>query len=200
MRKLLPLLAASTALAFSAPASAAILLDLSPVAKQSATNQSFTFTATDALTTLNFQGYDIPGTISLVNLFFATTGTSLSTANNLLAGATFTATASGCTAPFNTFGTGSTGSYGAKDLTFGGTCSGLYDTLSTSVNTNVGQSYTLSFRLSNSAAGDTGLRISTGALSVGTVPEPATWAMILLGFGGIGFAMRRNRMLKPQAA
>jgi hypothetical protein len=25
------------------------------------------------------------------------------------------------------------------------------------------------------------------------VPEPATWAMMLLGFGGIGFAMRRRR-------
>ena len=25
------------------------------------------------------------------------------------------------------------------------------------------------------------------------VPEPATWAMLLLGFGGVGYAMRRNR-------
>ena len=28
--------------------------------------------------------------------------------------------------------------------------------------------------------------------SGGAVPEPATWAMMLLGFGGIGFAMRRR--------
>jgi hypothetical protein len=28
---------------------------------------------------------------------------------------------------------------------------------------------------------------------VAGVPEPATWAMMLLGFGGIGFAMRRRR-------
>jgi hypothetical protein len=28
---------------------------------------------------------------------------------------------------------------------------------------------------------------------VGSVPEPATWAMMLLGFGGIGVAMRRRR-------
>ena len=27
----------------------------------------------------------------------------------------------------------------------------------------------------------------------GPVPEPATWAMMLLGFGGIGMAMRRSR-------
>ncbi len=28
---------------------------------------------------------------------------------------------------------------------------------------------------------------------VGAVPEPATWAMMLLGFGGIGYSMRRRR-------
>jgi len=27
----------------------------------------------------------------------------------------------------------------------------------------------------------------------GGVPEPATWAMMLLGFGGIGYSMRRRR-------
>jgi len=33
------------------------------------------------------------------------------------------------------------------------------------------------------------------------VPEPATWAMMLLGFGGIGFQMRRQRKVAiPQAA
>jgi hypothetical protein len=34
--------------------------------------------------------------------------------------------------------------------------------------------------------------------AVGAVPEPATWAMMLLGFGGIGVAMRRRR--KPALA
>ena len=29
--------------------------------------------------------------------------------------------------------------------------------------------------------------------TTGAVPEPATWAMMLLGFAGIGFAMRRSR-------
>ena len=36
----------------------------------------------------------------------------------------------------------------------------------------------------------------------GAVPEPATWTMMLLGFGGVGIAMRRNRrrLAKPVLA
>lgn len=33
----------------------------------------------------------------------------------------------------------------------------------------------------------------TGNLSAPALPEPGTWMMMLLGFGSIGFAMRRNR-------
>ena len=33
----------------------------------------------------------------------------------------------------------------------------------------------------------------SAASPVGAVPEPSTWAMMLLGFGAIGFAMRRSR-------
>ncbi len=35
--------------------------------------------------------------------------------------------------------------------------------------------------------------ISGEGTPVGAVPEPTTWAMMLLGFGGIGVAMRRRR-------
>ncbi|MHA6724279.1 PEPxxWA-CTERM sorting domain-containing protein [Sphingomonas sp. RS2018] len=35
--------------------------------------------------------------------------------------------------------------------------------------------------------------VSGGASVNGAVPEPATWAMMTLGFGGIGFAMRRKK-------
>ena len=33
----------------------------------------------------------------------------------------------------------------------------------------------------------------SGTLNIAPVPEPATWALMLLGFGGIGMAMRRRR-------
>ena len=34
----------------------------------------------------------------------------------------------------------------------------------------------------------------------GAVPEPATWAMMLLGFGAVGVSMRRRRRTVLQAA
>lgn len=34
--------------------------------------------------------------------------------------------------------------------------------------------------------------------NMGAVPEPATWAMMLIGLGGVGFSMRRARRAKPR--
>ena len=57
----------------------------------------------------------------------------------------------------------------------------------------------------------TGYRVNAGGLSTGlvtasasavtaAVPEPATWAMMLLGFGGIGFAMRHRSKVRTTVA
>ncbi len=51
-----------------------------------------------------------------------------------------------------------------------------------------------SFTLINPFLGNGKLTISP--VAVGVVPEPATWAMMLLGFGGIGFAMRRRSKVR----
>jgi len=32
----------------------------------------------------------------------------------------------------------------------------------------------------------------SGTILTGSVPEPATWVMLLLGFGGLGAALRRR--------
>ena len=45
------------------------------------------------------------------------------------------------------------------------------------------------FNLSSITSGAATITISAAA---GAVPEPATWAMMLVGFGGLGFAMRRR--------
>ena len=36
--------------------------------------------------------------------------------------------------------------------------------------------------------------LGTGTLSIGAVPEPATWALMIGGFGMTGFAMRRRKV------
>jgi len=48
--------------------------------------------------------------------------------------------------------------------------------------------YTLTIMGNAGADGQMG-----GHIDIKAVPEPATWAMMLLGFGAIGFAMRRRR-------
>ena len=48
--------------------------------------------------------------------------------------------------------------------------------------------YTLTIDGNNNATGSLG-----GTITITAVPEPATWAMMLLGFGAAGYAMRRRR-------
>jgi len=50
----------------------------------------------------------------------------------------------------------------------------------------------LSFDIANGSV-DTVSQIRIGQAVAAAVPEPATWGMMLLGFGAIGFAMRRKR-------
>lgn len=53
----------------------------------------------------------------------------------------------------------------------------------------------------NDATGDTNKVGSLFSASIpvgnGVIPEPATWAMMILGFGGVGALMRRRRSLAP---
>lgn len=64
-----------------------------------------------------------------------------------------------------------------------------------------GQNYSLSFHGMNFTGGDNTAYIDDVSLSaVGAVPEPSTWAMLLLGFGAVGLSMRRRKTLVAQAA
>lgn len=44
------------------------------------------------------------------------------------------------------------------------------------------------------------LPVASAELHLGAVPEPSTWAMMLLGFAGIGLAVRRGKSALPQLA
>lgn len=90
---------------------------------------------------------------------------------------------------------------------------GAYDGIFQSIATVVGQTYTLSFWLANPSTGSAYSQTGSGidALAyvgnsvpggtvitnpapptTGAVPEPATWAMMLVGFGAIGIGLRRR--------
>jgi hypothetical protein len=36
------------------------------------------------------------------------------------------------------------------------------------------------------------VRITAGSQVMSAVPEPTTWAMMLIGFGAVGYSMRRR--------
>ena len=59
---------------------------------------------------------------------------------------------------------------------------------------SLGSNNSISIWNNNGLDGITFTRIDT------VVPEPGTWALMLLGFGAVGFAFRRNRLSELSAA
>jgi hypothetical protein len=66
---------------------------------------------------------------------------------------------------------------------------------------------TVFYEFNFGTTGATGITLNTNGFSNGVlyatngpVPEPATWAMMLFGFGAIGFALRRRGSLQAASA
>lgn len=183
-RALSYLLAGSAALAFAAQANAAVLYDqTAPLSRA----YSFDFVAGADSTTIDFSGYDVPSYTSALDIRLVLQGNS----TNLL-GQTFAYTAAGCGALANQNGVGA---FGTNNLTFGGTCAGSFDSFSQSLSTTIGSTYTLAFNVAASGRAASALRVSASntLLADSAVPEPATWAMMLVGFAAIGVGMRRKQ-------
>jgi hypothetical protein len=146
--------------------------------------ESFTasFTATSADTTVAFFGFDVPSEDIVA-------GISL-TANdggNLL-GQTWSFTpapldSNAGQAP-DAFDTGTNG------LVFGAAIVDSFDEFSQSVATVTGQTYDLNFVLAGNGAAPAEVFATASAVAV---PEPATWTLALVGFGGLGAALRSRR-------
>jgi PEP-CTERM motif len=141
-------------------------------------------------------GY-LTGTLSLVSTTAWTTG-DLSTYLGLTAsppnpiGAYLPAT--------QTYDAGATGYY-VFTYDFGTTTLPANNGISDSYLSTLGQTVVAGTYLTGflTVQGDTGSTAQSGAILEipRGVPEPATWALMLLGFGGIGMAMRRSRKSKP---
>lgn len=180
MRKLALALCTAGALAFASAANAAIIVNSSSPAGLVITGPTTTGSTTtigyaDAgLTTPTFSE-SITFTDTLAGLYSITLGTSSAAVN--FTSAVLTG-ASGSNSLTKFYDNGTLEQWGLSGLTL-----------------NSGQ-YTLNIMGTNT---DTG--VLSGTVTIAAVPEPATWGMMLLGFAGIGFAMRRHRRSAlPQVA
>jgi len=73
---------------------------------------------------------------------------------------------------------------------------GGWDSFSASTGDFVAGLNTLTVQVRNDAqngGNPTGLRVEFGNSDVAPVPEPATWALMIIGFGGVGAMMRSSR-------
>jgi hypothetical protein len=194
MKKILAYGIAAAALA-AAPsaASATTLLTATNLADQTNSSVSLVFTAGSSSTTVSFAGFNVPSFINLTNIELTLTGSS----TNLL-GQTFSfaPASSSCTDASQT--TLGVGSFGTNNLHLGSVCVGDFDTFSQTVSTAIGSSLTLSFLVSNTGSPN-GLVVNATEAAVAGVPEPATWATMLLGFGAMGLFIRFGRKRKALA-
>jgi hypothetical protein len=167
-------------------AHATTLLDLSDTS--GIFQESLNFIATGTSTTVSFTGYEVQYHELVTNIGLTAQGST----TNLLAN-TWTATAGiGQTFLFDD-GTS------VQALEFYGTLPDNPDTLTQIVSTIPGNSYNLSFTYENTlqdAVFDSLLRVDASAVA-SAVPEPSTWAMMILGFCGVGFMAYRRKQSGP---
>jgi hypothetical protein len=207
---------AASVLAFSAPASAAVVIDLQEAGVNGgaitqeatgATNASFSGSyGVFGINSLSGQALPLPDILN--SSAIDSTSTGAGTLNVFV-------TETGLTAPLGsnvTFNSGFT----ANEVPSGWTVTEqTYLINSSDVNVPLG-SYLFSadgaqVQFDNAATGAgpysvveeytvnaTGAGSSSGTIDVSAVPEPATWAMFLVGFGAMGFMMRGSR--RKQAA
>jgi hypothetical protein len=173
----LALAAASFMIGTSSPAGASTLLNLIDAPGQSNTPFALAFTASGPTTQISIAGYQVPW-------FEQTTqnGVFLNGIGPNLLGSTWVFTASRSGSVSNTFSDGTS----VPALNFGGVTVVSYDTYTQTSATTVGSLYTLDFLYSNGPANaPSGLLVTTDGTPVVTaVPEPSTWARIILGFAG----------------
>ncbi|MGH7024584.1 MAG: PEPxxWA-CTERM sorting domain-containing protein [Caulobacteraceae bacterium] len=94
---------------------------------------------------------------------------------------------------FNDYGSNGSGStyeaFGASDnLLETGTLTGQAGT----VDNILTASGITDIQFSNNTGGDSNWYFAVTSLTIGSVPEPATWALVLAGFFGLGAALRRH--------
>ncbi len=186
---------AAAALLGTSSAQAVTLLSLIDPPGQSGIRYDLEFTANAATTTIWIGGYDLPAYEYLTDISVTLNG-----GQNLLGGTwRLTNAAAGSDAKTQSDGTS------VPALWFGGYSSGNYDTFYQTFATTPDNTYLLTFdftvdsfpqlsALSQFLSSSSSALLVTTSASAASVPEPSTWAMLLLGFAGLGLAgYRRTR-------
>ena len=168
------------------------LLSLMNMPASSGTPYDLDFIATSSTTTLSVAGYQLPA-------FWQAEFNSVTPSGggtNLLGGTwTFVPASSG--SDTSTFSDGTS----VPALNFGAIVVGLYDTYSQTFATTPGAEYVYAFTFFNDGGTPSGLLVTTSGGSAGVIPEPSTWALMLLGFAGLGFVgYRRAKRNAPAFA
>ena len=167
---------------------------------------ALSFYATGSTATISVGGYQVPAWEFVFDNAVVLNGSS----TNLLA-SSWTETKAPIGSDTMTYGDGTS----VRALKFGALVVGSYDTYSQSFGTQKGSEYTYSFEYTNQVPVASGLLVSVdgGALTGNSggsgggsggrpgggpgvpsgVPEPSTWALMLAGFGLIGFVSHRRR-------
>lgn len=181
------LFAIAMALGAASAAQATPLLTLINPVSSTPTTYSLSFVATGTSSVLSDGGYQLPR----FTQFTSNSVVALTGGPNLLSQVwAFTPAASGSDTSQYSDGTS------VNALNFGGVTEGSYDVYSQIIATTPGASYVYSFTISPFAGNPDGFFVDVTNIVTGAVPEPATWAMMLAGFGMIGFAARRRSSVK----
>lgn len=109
--------------------------------------------------------------------------------------ASFTAPVSNVSFTFENYGTASPSAYFAYDSSNTLLATGSLQTVANFTLVTVNASNVALLQFSNGTGGQSNWQFAVGELSFGAVPEAATWAMLIAGFGLVGTTMRRRRAL-----
>lgn len=177
MRKLVLGLVGATALALGSAANAAVVIDSSTMVTSGPTTAA-------NVTTIGFTEANLSSPTFTENLVFT----------NSLAGLySITLTTSSPAVDFTSaFLTATGGPFNLVEIDDNGISE--FWRLANPITLDPGQ-YTLTINGNNSGVGSLGGSITIR--SAVAVPEAGTWAMMLVGFGAAGFALRRSRRRRP---